>query len=317
MNRPPGRVPNVIIAGVSKCGTTSLFRYLASHPDVCASAVKEVNFFTHEGRDSLDLALYGPQFERCAGSPRVVYLEASPIYLHYAATVAPAIKATLPDVRLVFILRHPIDRFVSHFRYFQVKAGLIPDEASLDVFVEACATSDDERPGHRASLTGAVEECLAVGEYAANLQQYLDLFGPDRVFVGFLEQLERSPFAFMRALCGFLGLPADVYRSYRFTVENRRRNPRFRALNRLAEVLTLRYERFFNRHPAVRARLRAVYHRVNPDIDETDAHRLTPAAHGALARHYTPSVRRLAAIMQRHYPASPVPEWLTDWPSTA
>ena len=311
-----GPVPNVIIAGVSKCGTTSLFRYLASHPDVCASAVKEVNFFTHAGRDSLDLSLYAPQFERCAGRSPAVYLEASPIYLHYAETVAPAMRTALPDVRIVFILRNPIDRFVSHFRYLQLKAGLIPRDLTPDAFVDRISSAGSVVDDRVRAEPADCLQCLHLGLYAANLRRYLDTFDPQRVFVGFLEHLEQAPREFMGRLCAFLRIGAEPYgTNYRFAVENRRRNPTYPTLNRVAEVLTLRYERFFNRHPAVRARLRQIYHRVNPERVSIDADGLSPAARGTLTRYYAPSVADLDDLLSRYYPSVERPAWVAAWPA--
>ena len=316
----PGQnlAPNVIIAGVSKCGTTSLFRYLARHPDVCPPAIKEINFFAcaRPTSDAPDLSGYAQYFARCADRSFAVYLEASPIYLSLTPSVAPSIKAALPGVRLIFVLRDPVARFVSHYRYLQLKPGTVSDRAGIDAFVRQLTAPDGALSDERLrAQEEPLQECVRSSLYADNLQRYLDLFGADRVFIGYLEHLERSPSSFMKALCAFLEIPGEMYDRFHFSVENRRRNTRHPAVNRLAEALNLRFERVFNRYPVVRTSVRRVYFRLNPEVDETAAHGLTPDADAALKRYYAPSVHRLRRIMEHSYPAMSVPEWLATWPA--
>jgi hypothetical protein len=307
--------PNAIIAGVSKCGTTSLFRYLASHPDVCASTIKEINFFTRVPQ-AADLSAYAQYFERCPDRPSLVLLEASPIYLHFASLVAPVMKAALPDVRLIFVLRDPVSRFLSHYRYLQLKAGVISGRAGPDAFIRHLTASDGSLSDER--LSGeeeTLQECVRASLYADNLQRFLDLFGPSRVFIGYLEQLERAPAAFMQALCAFLAIPGEMYEGYGFSVENRRRNTKRPTVNHVAEVLTLGLEPVFNRYPALRKGVRRVYFRLNPEIGETEAHGLTSETDAVLRRHYAPSVHGLRRIIEHWYPDATLPEWVAAYPA--
>ena len=83
-------LPNVIIAGTPKGGTTATFRYLASHPAICAAGIKEIRFFTrYHGRiDSKALELYSDHFRGCAAVPTKLRLEASPNYLFQGPLIA-------------------------------------------------------------------------------------------------------------------------------------------------------------------------------------------------------------------------------------
>jgi hypothetical protein len=318
MNPGQRLAPNVIIAGVPRCGTTSLFRYLAAHPDVCPSAIKEINFFTRERQapDKPDVSAYARYFERCGDRPFAVFLEASPIYLSFAPSVAPAVKAALPGVRLVFVLRDPVARFVSHYRYLQLKPGSIPGHAGIDAFVRRLTGPDGRLSDERLrALEGTLQECVLTSLYAGNLRLYLDLFGADRVFIGYLEHLERFPSAFMNALCAFLGIRGEMYEDFPFAMENRRRNTRYPAVNHLAEGLTLRFEAVLNRFPALRERVRRVYFRLNPEVSESDAHGLSHDAEVVLGHYYAPSVTRLRSLMEQLYPDAQVPEWVTRWPA--
>ena len=122
------RLPNFLIIGAAKSGTTSLWRYLSQHPQVFFAPIKEPRFFSYEG-ESVDYK--GPGDDKwgreivsswdaytalfaSAGS-QVAVGEASNVYLYFAAKTAPRIAARLPQARLIAILRNPVDRAYSSF----------------------------------------------------------------------------------------------------------------------------------------------------------------------------------------------------------
>lgn len=299
---------HVIVAGAKKCGTTSLFRYLSSHPDVRPSRVKELNYFVDGG--AWDVSAYHACFRPAAQETRPVYLEASPEYLDQASAIAPRIRRALPDARLIFVLRDPVRRFVSDVRYQQRKSGRIAPDLNLNDLVRTVAPGGRVVEDRVEAPAGPLLEALTIGRYAERLEPFLDAFGPAQVFVGFLEDLDADPAAFMRALCQFLGLSAACYATYPFAVENRGRNVKYVALNRHVERLTLALEPFFNRFPVARRVARGVYRRLNPEVGEAPAHQLEPAAAALLARYYQPSVAALQRTMRRHYPTRGLPAWL-------
>ena len=115
-------LPNFIIIGAAKAGTTALYWYLAEHPDVFMSPVKETFYFAY-GVDAAGKLLYGDPavhrfpvktlsayealFARANGALAIG--EASPIYLE-CPQAAERIRAVIPDARLICSLRHPVDR---------------------------------------------------------------------------------------------------------------------------------------------------------------------------------------------------------------
>ena len=106
-------LPNALIIGSMKSGTTSLFRYLETHPDLIGSRVKETNFFLTEGDFSRGVDWYQSLFSEDGK----LAFEASPNYTkrHLFPGVGERIKRTLPDVKLVFMVRDPIRRMFSHY----------------------------------------------------------------------------------------------------------------------------------------------------------------------------------------------------------
>ena len=102
------RKPNVFILGAPKCGTTSLANWLADHPQVHFSAIKEPHFFNHDFafRRPMNLAQYERLFAG-ATSDHCVVCEASVRYL-YSRTAVPAIKAYADNPRFIVMLRNPV-----------------------------------------------------------------------------------------------------------------------------------------------------------------------------------------------------------------
>jgi hypothetical protein len=107
-----GALPNLVIIGAGKSGTTSLHRYLDLHPDVAMSRRKELQFFTREHwRDQVNW--YRAQFDASAA----VRGESSPTYSMnpVLGDVPERMHALIPDARLVYILRDPVERLLAHW----------------------------------------------------------------------------------------------------------------------------------------------------------------------------------------------------------
>jgi hypothetical protein len=98
-------LPNLLIAGVAKAGTTSLFRYLAQHPDVCPSDVKELRYFSalRYGEDMAPLESYSAHFAHCEGQR--YRMEATPGYYAGGRLVADAVDDLLPGARVLVSFR--------------------------------------------------------------------------------------------------------------------------------------------------------------------------------------------------------------------
>ncbi len=106
-------LPNLLVVGAMKCGTSSLHNYLARHPDIFMSAEKELNFFTGSNSgQSLDW--YKAQFPVDApvrGESSQNYSKRhNPLF----PGAAEAIKAVIPDTKLIYLVRDPIERYRSH-----------------------------------------------------------------------------------------------------------------------------------------------------------------------------------------------------------
>src|SRR3954451_85173 len=108
-----GALPNVVVIGGLKCGTTSLHHYLNLHPQIEMSRPKELNFFVAELNWPLGTEWYASHFSRQAP----VGVESSPRYTSRPRFegVAERIRSVLGEVRLIYVVRGPIDRMLSHY----------------------------------------------------------------------------------------------------------------------------------------------------------------------------------------------------------
>ncbi|SMO68129.1 sulfotransferase domain-containing protein [Fodinibius sediminis] len=108
-------LPDFIIIGAMKSGTSSLFHYLQLHPEVGMSAIKEVDFFIAENNYGKGVDWYRSQFTGNFSK----YGEASPNYskAHYFAGVPQRMHDLLPDVKLIYLVRDPIERIISHYTH--------------------------------------------------------------------------------------------------------------------------------------------------------------------------------------------------------
>lgn len=167
--------PSFLICGIQKGGTTALHAYLAGHPDVFCPERKELNFFDqHWDRG---LAWYEAFFQG-APDPRLgkAIGEASPHYMRFPH-VAERIQATLPEAKLLFILRDPVARAYSNYTYNLGRGQQDPSES-----FEAAIRTDDGRARY-----------LDKGCYLRDLQAFERVVGRDRMRVYFQEDLRRDP----------------------------------------------------------------------------------------------------------------------------
>jgi len=201
-----------IIAGVQKGGTTALFDYLGDEPGVCLSRTKEVHFFDDETRDwaQPDYAAYHTNFAAPDGRPRG---EATPIYLYWPSSLE-RIRAYNPAMKLVVVLRDPVQRAWSHWK-MEYARGAETQAFAWCVREGRQRLFDAEPWGHHREFS-YVER----GFYGEQMERLLGLFPRDQVLVLKSDDLRRDPGNALHAVRAFLGVagaatptPRDVHMS--------------------------------------------------------------------------------------------------------
>src|SRR5688572_28049600 len=131
---PQKKLANLIIAGVNKAGSTSLFHYLSAHPAICGSRDKETCYFLPVlyNEPLAPISRYESQFSGCG--PSRYRLEATPGYITGGKRMVETISETLGSVKIIIILKEPVDRLVSFFK--RKKATLkLPLDMTLGDFI--------------------------------------------------------------------------------------------------------------------------------------------------------------------------------------
>jgi hypothetical protein len=223
-------LPNFLIIGANKAGTTSLYRYLAQHPDVYMSRMKEPSYFAPHIRRHAPasrrlphtLDEYAALFDG-AGHAQAVG-EASTAYL--PDDDAPAlVRDTIPDARLVVILRNPLDRAFSDYGMHR---GWGDEELSFADAIES--ELDGSIPG-----LSWDRRYVEYGFYGRHLSRWLALFDRDQFGIYLYDDLERDPQALTSTVAAFLGISTS------FTPETAERHnitrhpPRIKAVEQVAQ----------------------------------------------------------------------------------
>lgn len=304
------QLPNLIIAGVPRGGTTSLFRYLAQHPDICASQVKELRYFDplRYREEMAPLASYAREFDHWAGQR--YRMESTPGYFSGGPRVAAAVGDRLDDAHVLVSLRDPVQRCWSWYRFVRGRARIPKDMefgAYLDVCEELRARSAD---GLRENQPFAG---LRGGCYDEWFDAWRARFG-DRLHVEFFDDLVRDPAGLVGRVLRWLDLDPEPAAQFRFAVGNRSVQYRSRPFLKAALALNRRGERIFERHPRLKRTLLQAYYLVNQaPADDT----LRPAERERLAAFYAPHNARLAGALTAAG-TTRLPAWLAaDDPALA
>jgi hypothetical protein len=188
MPAPAGlTLPNLIVIGAQKCGTSGLHYYLSLHPEVSMSNPKELNFFIAERNYPRGLEWYSRHFDpeaRCRG-------EASPNYTAYPQHlgVPERMAATVPDARLVYIVRDPIDRITAHWVHNYAKRR--------------------EKGSLRDTLLHPNTSYVSRSRYFMQLQRFLEHYPDERILVLDQQDLRDDRMATLRRLFEFAGVDPD------------------------------------------------------------------------------------------------------------
>lgn len=190
--------PNLFLIGAQKSGTSSLHFYLKNHPDIFMAEAKELFYFNHDDSRRPPVERYLTHFE--SDRHHAYYGESSTYYTMAPRFrgVAERIRAFEPSARLIYVVRHPIERAISGYwqsvRVFEESRGL----EAVTPESQYARTSD----------------------YALQLREYLEWFPRDQIHVLLFEDLRASTEHEMKRLYEWLGLPAHPGRELYRVVRN-------------------------------------------------------------------------------------------------
>jgi hypothetical protein len=215
----------LVVIGAMKCGTSSLHHYLRSHPQISMSRLKELNFFVEEKNWSRGFDWYRSRFD----DDLPVWGESSPNYSKHPlfAGVPERMHAALPDATLVYVMRDPIERIVSHYVH-NVSNGR--ETRELD---EALADPEDNN-------------YVTTSRYHHQLQRFLKHYDRSRLLLCELGELSRQPLEVVRRICEAVGVEPELDagalgRVYHRTSRKRRPNALARKVEKLPGGWAMRH----------------------------------------------------------------------------
>ncbi len=221
-------MPDFLIIGAQRCGTTSLYYYLTEHPNIGPSSVKEVHFF--DDAFTKGIRWYRAQFPTTLQKYYSEHIrrydfftgEATPSYLFHPHAPKRIVQI-LPKVKLIVLLRNPVDRAYSHY-WLRTTLG---DETST--FEDAIRAEQERIVGEQEKLL--VDEhyrdtyrrfsYLTRGMYVAQLQRWMSYYPREQFLILKSEDFYRDPGGVTKQVLQFIGVPAEVvkiskeYKQYR------------------------------------------------------------------------------------------------------
>ena len=202
-------LPNFIIIGAAKSGTTAIYHYLKQHPQVYMSPVKEANFFALEGdklqffepfaypserKPADNIEAYCELFEDVTSE--IAIGEASPWYL-YSPRSAEKIHYYLPKAKLIAILRNPVERAFSHFLDFRRDAKEPLTDFAQALQEEEVRIRDNWHP---------LWHYKQMGFYSVQLKRYFDRFDRNQIQVYLYEDFKNNPIIVMQEIFRFINV---------------------------------------------------------------------------------------------------------------
>ena len=219
--------PNLFVAGVPKAGTTSLFHYLALHPDVFPSSRKEPGFFhPFKIKDmGANLEAYKKFFAGYSGQKYAI--EATPGYFYGGKETATAINKYSSKSKIIMVLRNPVERLFSFYKY-KKSLGHIDGNLNFESYIDECKKQ-----------AGSIEKetydfwAMIGGKYAKLLLEWHDVFG-ERMLVRFFDDMVKDEPKFIEEICNWLDLDKKQIDDGKTKVQNKSMIYRSKALQRIA-----------------------------------------------------------------------------------
>lgn len=211
------RLPDYVIVGAMKSGTSSMARYLGEHPQAHMVPEKELRFFDFHFERGVDW------YAQCFASagPSEIVGEATPTYLFEPGAIE-RMAGVLPDARTLVLLREPVDRAYSHYWHWRGRMGETRsfEEAVSEELAEGRPL--DSAPWDAENPSGY--HYLARSRYLPQLERLREHYPAERVHIAFFEDLEARPVETFQAACRFLGIDPErvppivgqVVNSYRY-----------------------------------------------------------------------------------------------------
>jgi len=224
------KIIDFIIIGAARSGTTSLFAYLRAHPQVYIPLEKEVCFFSDNDRYQKGPDWYLKNYFSGINRKEKIVGEATPAYMLFEY-VAERIYKTTPSTKLIAILRNPVQRAYSHYRF--AKRLNIENRdfyTAINQLVVRGKISDSQ-------IGNQNVEYVMFGEYGRILKKYMQYFRKNRVKIIFFEDFKKDTFGNMAEIYDYLGVDSMFESDEFYKRHNVEGETRFKSILKLQQWL--------------------------------------------------------------------------------
>lgn len=203
------RKPDFLVIGAQRSGSSSFYHYLTQHPEVGAATKKELHYFDHRYYDET-WEWYLSQFP---DEEAQITGEATPYYLFHPHS-PDRVAADLPDVKLIAVLRNPVDRAYSHWNRERIRDSEVLDFPSA-INAEHKRLKRPQRMMEQNPALFMPEHAtysyLARGRYYEQLERWFGVFDRERFLILRSEDFFQAPSVIMSEVLGWLGVESDWF----------------------------------------------------------------------------------------------------------
>lgn len=284
-----------IVIGASKSGTTSLFNYLRPHPQIYLPPDKELPFFARDEWFERGWDWFVHTFLKDA-PPAALWGTVTPQYMEDGVRSPRRLFESMPQVKLIALLRNPVDRAFSTYRM------RVRKEREARSFEKAVAEQLNPAALEKArqlpwNLETVMDCYLVTGEYGRILSQFIACFPPEQLLILFTDELEQRPQSVIDSVLTFIGLepgftPDNLGQRYYVGGEQKR----FPWLIPLAQkMLPLKW--VWHRLSQSRRRAILFWLKTEFNVKQTPPPTLSPQIRKKLVRFYQPDIEQLEKLL--------------------
>lgn len=231
------------IGGAPKSGTSSLFQWLKTHPEIDTPLIKETFFFIDKNNplinENENFYKNGVNsFIQKFSNSNKICLEGT-THLLYQNSMIDVLKNELPNSKFVFVLRNPVERLVSSFNFTKNNLLRVKKQYSINQYIKDLKESNENNIA--ANITDdrsayVLSRDLRYGHYSTYLSHWISVFSNENIKVILFEDLKANPQKIITEVCDFLAIDSSMYLNYSFVKENESLIIKNRALFKLLKV---------------------------------------------------------------------------------